>query len=544
MPVKTFDEIAPAAPSRVKSFEEIKPVAPERPKLIVRGLEQFVNKFLSEPTRTILTEGGLGKFDTALRMAESGRLPKPAKKPRKFSFRELGAAIRESNELALEVQKETRKAAEEFVPAFEVPPAEKISEKAVDVVAGVSAFIGRLVATRKLLGIQRGDFAGSVVAWETENIATGGSPGTGAAMRLALGGIDSVPAITMVGKTLKLGAESSLFGGITAAAGGDWEDIAMAAMIPLAFKAWNVSARGIAKGRAKRAIKNFRTEGKRYGINLDNVPDQALDAIINAGKQAGFWNKQHAKGKVTDQVYEQRLSEIRDGIKPVIIAVARQQPIKPPTKKPVPEVAEKLPIQPTIAPITTVKPPIRPPEAITPTKPTPITPKMEIPPELAKLGVDKLTTIRTSIGQIVIPIEELDVKWDRALEVVFDYGNQTAAGKPVQPGLPRSLSVGDTVEYEGKTWLVMPTGWQDVSHLSKEGIDKLVGEMKIPIPPKPIAPEPVSRLKTVDVMRQNVERYGMKGLQADYRRWLKSPESQLLIVLALSGFISLTQLSK
>lgn len=45
-----------------------------------------------------------------------------------------------------------------------------------------------------------------------------------------------------------------------------------------------------------------------------------------------------------------------------------------------------------------------------------------------------------------------------------------------------------------------------------------------PITPTVPIPEAVSRLKTVDVMRQNVERYGMKGLQADYRRWLKSPE--------------------
>ena len=92
--------------------------------------------------------------------------------------------------------------------------------------------------------------------------------------------------------------------------------------------------------------------------------------------------------------------------------------------------------------------------------------------------------IKTSVGTIEIPKSELDVKWDKALEVIFDYGNQDAADRPLQPGLARSLSMGDTVEYEGKTWLVMPTGWQDVSQLSQEQIDKIVGEAKITIPTK------------------------------------------------------------
>ena len=94
------------------------------------------------------------------------------------------------------------------------------------------------------------------------------------------------------------------------------------------------------------------------------------------------------------------------------------------------------------------------------------------------------TAIKTSIGNIEIPTEDLDIKWDEALEVIFDYGNQEAAGKPNQPDLSRSLSMGDTVEYEGKNWLLMPSGWQDVSQLSQEGIDKIVGEAKIPIPAK------------------------------------------------------------
>lgn len=100
----------------------------------------------------------------------------------------------------------------------------------------------------------------------------------------------------------------------------------------------------------------------------------------------------------------------------------------------------------------------------------------------AQESVEGIATIDTSIGQIQIPAEELKVEQDKALEVIFDYGNQAQAGKPEQPDLTRSLSMGDTVEYEGKTWLVMPEGWQDVSQLSQEQIDKIVGEAKIPEP--------------------------------------------------------------
>ena len=303
----------------------------DRPGVISRGFKQFVNKFFVEPARTILSEGGIGDFDTALRLAESDKFEqfklKTGEKPG-FSLRQLGSLIRESNKVSLEAKKETRASVAEAIPGFEVPAAETITEKATDAVVGVTAFLGRLAVTRKFLGVQRGNFAGSVAAWETENIATGGSPGTGAAMRLALGGVDSIPVTTLAGKTLKLGAESSLFAGLTAAAGGEKEDIVMAALIPLGFKAWNASARGVAKTRAQRAIKNLRAEAKKYGKNLDNVSDQALDTIINAGKQASFWNKQRAKGEVTEQVYEQRLAEIRNGVKPITEAIGRQQPIQ------------------------------------------------------------------------------------------------------------------------------------------------------------------------------------------------------------------------
>ncbi len=54
---------------------------------------------------------------------------------------------------------------------------------------------------------------------------------------------------------------------------------------------WNASARGIAKGRAKRAITNLRAEGKKYGLNLDKVPhepDMRKDHVIFSESNSRF----------------------------------------------------------------------------------------------------------------------------------------------------------------------------------------------------------------------------------------------------------------
>ncbi len=377
--------------TQVEDFREASQAA-EKPGLIGRTIKGFLNKFAANPIRTILTEGGFGETSTLINAmdiskqrlkdgdpdaVEVERLRKIIKtnlEKRKGETeiekevrleilskarKDISDPLRRSvNKTILLARGETVEAVEKAIPTFDVPEAENVAEKAVEIATGVGAFVGRLVVTRKLLGVPRGNLAGSIVAWETENIATGGTPGTGAAMRLALGGIESIPVATLVGKTAKLGAESSLFAGIAAAAGGDFEDVATAALIPLGFKAFNAASRGVAKGRAKRAVKNLRGFTQERGINVENVPDQAFDAIIKAGQNASFWNKQRVKGKITEQVYEQRLSEIRNGITPIFDAIAKQQPAKP-TKLPVSEVAKPpvRPAQPAKAKIGTKVPP-------------------------------------------------------------------------------------------------------------------------------------------------------------------------------------------
>ncbi|GAH33255.1 unnamed protein product, partial [marine sediment metagenome] len=77
------------------------------------------------------------------------------------------------------------------------------------------------------------------VIWEIQNQTTGGIPGQGAAMRLTLGQIGKIPAGTLPGKLGKVGLESGLFAGVTAATGGDAEDIIIAGLVPVALNSWH-----------------------------------------------------------------------------------------------------------------------------------------------------------------------------------------------------------------------------------------------------------------------------------------------------------------
>lgn len=126
-------------------------------------------------------------------------------------------------------------AAGKMIPKFDVKPAKTIAEKGTDVAAGLTAFIGQLALTRKVL--PKG--TPEPVIWEVQNQLTGGVPGQGMAMRLALGGIGKIPVGSGKGKIAKVVLESGLFSGTTALMGGSKEDIIVAALIPPVFNAWH-----------------------------------------------------------------------------------------------------------------------------------------------------------------------------------------------------------------------------------------------------------------------------------------------------------------
>jgi len=122
--------------------------------------------------------------------------------------------------------------------AFDVEPAETKAEKAVDITAGLGAFISRVMVAKKLL--PSGTVLPDAVAWEIVTQMDGGLPGEGATTRGALGAIGQIPTASLAGKVGKTAAESALFAGKTAAQGGSGEDIAIAALLPVAFNAWSI----------------------------------------------------------------------------------------------------------------------------------------------------------------------------------------------------------------------------------------------------------------------------------------------------------------
>lgn len=132
-------------------------------------------------------------------------------------------------------QRSSELAAAQRLPKVELDPAQGFAEKAVDVGAGLATFVAQLAITRKVLPAGTPE----AVVWEVQNQLSGGVPGQGMAMRVTLGQIGKFPTGTPLGKIGKVGAESTLFAGITAATGGNAEDIIVSALIPIAFNTWS-----------------------------------------------------------------------------------------------------------------------------------------------------------------------------------------------------------------------------------------------------------------------------------------------------------------
>jgi len=87
-------------------------------------------------------------------------------------------------------------------------------------------------------GIVEPGMTGDMAVWEAVGLAEQDIPGKGAAVRGALGAIGTVPTGSITGKMLKTAAESTLFATVTAATGGDKEEIIISALVPVAFNVW------------------------------------------------------------------------------------------------------------------------------------------------------------------------------------------------------------------------------------------------------------------------------------------------------------------
>ena len=171
---------------------------------------------------------------------------------------------------------------------FDIPQAETVGEKTVDVGAGIGAFVSKLLITKKVL--PPNTVLSDAVAWEIVNQAEGGIPGQGAAMQGSLGLIGSIPTHGAKGTVLKLFGEGGLFAGMTAAEGGDIEDIAVSFLVPAALKAIR-SAPGWA-GETElghKAVKKFSGKFPRTADVIRSKPSpEAVKVTEKWAKERGY----------------------------------------------------------------------------------------------------------------------------------------------------------------------------------------------------------------------------------------------------------------
>ena len=127
---------------------------------------------------------------------------------------------------------------------------------------------------------------------------------------------------------------------LTAARGGTKEDIMETAFTIAGFEALGLLKQAARVTSAKvrtnlenKAIKVVRANGVKAGLDLKGVPDDALRSILKGQKEGDRWKKWHKKGKVSQEVKDQRLGEIADNLRPVLDAIAQQQPTKTPPKQ-------------------------------------------------------------------------------------------------------------------------------------------------------------------------------------------------------------------
>lgn len=136
---------------------------------------------------------------------------------------------------------------------------------------------------------------------------------------------------------------------------------------------------------------------------------------------------------------------------------------------PLPGAALEVAVQTRIA----GKPPSVPAELRKPVEPTPVIPEGRVATRMPEhqLTPQGRVIIESDIGQIQIPEKMLTGEYGEDLERIFWYGNFQS--DVPQPGLQRSLSVGDTINYRRHTLMVMPQGWRDITGLSDDAIEAI-----------------------------------------------------------------------
>lgn len=280
----------------------------ERPGFLKRGFFGFVNKAFVQPFKNIIKGGSIGKLDADLEALTEIRRIKE-EEGREISSEEFVKIMQKSR---TKVEKRIQAA----VPALELPPAKGVVEKGIEITTGVGAFVTKLAVARKFVG-GSGTVA-EIATFEAVNIIDDGTPGMGVLLASSLGLVGKIPVATAIGRAGKTAAQGGVLASITAAEGGNPEDIAVAFFLPATLRtlrqfphlvrgkafeakiAKDVQAKGFTAKDSKSIAKSVRDAaevrggtmsprvwGAKHGKNLNDIRakyNKAIDSVTKRTK--------------------------------------------------------------------------------------------------------------------------------------------------------------------------------------------------------------------------------------------------------------------
>jgi len=300
-PNRYVDGIDTITGEKIKNkFDNLIPTE-TRPNLLTRTLKGLARKTVIEPIKAVETKSKVGELSSLL---DSYGLVRQFKEERGRSptGEEFDEILKSGKALNL-------KSTQDAYKWFDLPPAQSLSEKGVELVTGVTSFVTKLALTKKILGGQ--SLATDVMSFEMVNEADGGTPGVGALLGYSLGAFGKMPAPTLARKGFRMAGQSATLAGFTAAAGGTAEDIVVAAMLPPVMNTLRMFP-AMLKG--KRADVRLTNEIRsRYPFMRDVPKDSTVKwarAMRDAGKvkagemTAKTWGKIHGRNlnKFSEQV--------------------------------------------------------------------------------------------------------------------------------------------------------------------------------------------------------------------------------------------------
>jgi hypothetical protein len=246
----------------------------------LRGLKDLLN-IVPESAKDIIGSGGIPGM--ALRYKAAGymqKLMRDKKVPNVPSRRQLMGVIKERTKEAT------------GIPQFDIKPPESVGEYIVDIASGIGKFATKLAVLKRAFPTAPG-----AALWEMENLASGGTPGLGAATY----GVFKVPSklikgITVGTKAGKIGLESLGISGVAALESKidtgeiDWKQVAISAALPLALRTPSAikklikvrhpkTLKAVVKVSEQSTIKRLKPEElKHYKVLKEGIKD---DKVLN-----------------------------------------------------------------------------------------------------------------------------------------------------------------------------------------------------------------------------------------------------------------------